>query len=114
MECSCSCEVDTDSNGFSQTEMRRAAKVHCCCECGNDIVKGELHEHSTGVYDGGWYRYRTCLGCQRIRDDLCRCGFYYGSLREITRECLGFDYVTGDLERWAAEEDRAFAFKGAG
>lgn len=73
---------------FSTTTRPRARQVYRCIECGDPIVRGENHECVSGMWEGRFDTFRTCLICARIRDDFCRHGFTYGELREVLRECL--------------------------
>jgi hypothetical protein len=63
-----------------------------CCECGEKIELGQKYHYLTGVADGRWVTYRTCVPCERIRRDFCCC---IGSLRYDLWYELDFDYVTG-------------------
>lgn len=100
--CTCSCMYEGDYESPSVWEVkvvkaRHTKKPHVCCECGATISPGESYERASGLWEDSWGRYKTCLPCARIRDDLCRCGFIYGRLRETICEDLGFDYVTGEF-----------------
>jgi len=95
--CSCACTYDYEPADVYQAKEVKARKSHTCYECDGEIARGETHEVVSGLWDGSWSRYRTCLLCVRIRDDLCGCGFIFGALRETIREDFGFDYVTGEF-----------------
>ncbi len=60
-----------------------------CVECDRPIAKGEKHEHIKGKYEGEWVSWRTCTGCQRLRDDLGCCD----PLAEVVKECFGVDIL---------------------
>lgn len=62
--------------------MRKARKLHKCCECHQEINPGETYEHVTGLWDGAWSSFKTCAICVRIRDDLFPCGYEYEGLAE--------------------------------
>ena len=47
---------------------RRARKEYQCCECRGAIGLGELHEHTSMLFDGAWSSYRMCLLCREIGD----------------------------------------------
>lgn len=91
---SCSCRINDDGPAVSSEKIVTARKKHICGECGEPIAPGEKYERVSGLWDGHWSRYKTCLPCSRIRDDLFTC-FIYGELREMVLEDYGFDYVTG-------------------
>lgn len=94
--CSCDCSCDLDwQNDLEVETWHRAAKEHVCCECAEVIAKGDSYQLYTLLCDGDWMKERTCRACARIRSDLCQC-WHFGELREVVRDCLGFDYVTGE------------------
>jgi hypothetical protein len=71
---------------FSTTTFPRARASWTCLECGRTIRPGERYEKIRGKFEGEFVTYRTCIGCQRLRDDLRCCG---GALDEVVRECFG-------------------------
>jgi len=99
MECSCFCSNDEPWPEVCRTRHPRARKEHLCSECGETITIGEQHEHVRGKWDGYWMEFRTCQVCQRIRNDFCP--NVHGVLRETIQDCLGVDYVTGQI--WGEE-----------
>ena len=60
--------------------MRRARKIHRCCECGDPIAPGAQYQEVTGVWEAGPGRYRTCEGCAEIREALNCDGWIFGRL----------------------------------
>jgi hypothetical protein len=97
----CCFEADLDIEPlFHVVSVRKARKPHRCCECKCEIKPGDKYERATGKWDGRIDTFKTCIPCQRIRDDLC-CSFEYGGLRDVVWEYLKFDYVTGECQ----EED---------
>jgi len=106
MECCRSCEVEFDyAWPFSRNEIRKARKQHVCCECRATIEPGQRYEYAVGKYeDGGMWTAKTCMTCRRIRRDFCK-SWTYGGLREALWECLGIDYITGEIAEWAKKED---------
>lgn len=103
--CTCSCPDYEPADVFEE-KLVRARKTHECCECGAEISKGEEHEVASGLWEGDWSRYRTCLLCVRIRNDMCRCGHVFGGLRDTLWSEAGFDYVTGRLCETGYWKDR--------
>jgi hypothetical protein len=61
---------------FSE-EVRRAAKEHTCSECREPIKVGDRYENATGLWDGHWSTYRTCLSCVEIRNHFACSGWLY-------------------------------------
>lgn len=45
----------------------KARKQYTCCECGSTIDIGEEYQRVTGLFDGSWETWRTCIVCSRIR-----------------------------------------------
>lgn len=106
MGCSCVCSIDYEGPSVSSVKVVKARKAHKCCECGETIQPGERYEVYSGCWEGSWDTHKTCLPCQRLRDDLCRCGFVFGQLREAVGEALGMDYVTGRFYTTGFWKDR--------
>ena len=106
IECSCAMDVEWNEGDVVFPErLVRARKIYHCRECGCQIQVGELHQVLAGVCLGDFWMARTCLTCSRIRETYCRDGWEIGALRVHLKDCLGIDYVTGELDRWAEEED---------
>lgn len=93
IHCDCSCD-DYDPADVCSVKDVRARKQHTCCECKRVIERGETYELVKGCWEGCWEVYKTCLGCQRIRQHFCSDGWLFGNLAEQIRECIGFNYVT--------------------
>lgn len=72
----------------------RARKEHRCCECGDPISVGDLHEHVRGLCDGAWGSWRTCARCLNVRTDYFG-NWTFGLMREDFQAEHGFDYVDG-------------------
>lgn len=49
---------------------RKAHREHTCFECGTKIVIGETYYVSTGCWDGKWSEFKTCVDCEKLREDL--------------------------------------------
>ena len=95
-ECDCSAVGAGDENEFHQDEWRTARREHRCCECHRTIEPGEYYERVTLRSEGEFSRFKTCLGCYRIRMRWMPGGWWYGCVAESIAECIGFNYVTGD------------------
>lgn len=96
--CSCVCSYDYDPADVYSEKIRKARKKHTCCECGEDIHTGEKYEDVSGLWEGHWESFKTCLPCLRIRRDVCCSSWLFGELREVIQETFGFDYVTGEYD----------------
>jgi hypothetical protein len=79
MECTCSISVDldycTEDNGFYKTKIIKARKIHICSECKREINPKERYEFISGVYDGVFTEYKTCMDCVSLKDSFF--GSYY-------------------------------------
>ena len=102
--CDCSIE-DGDGPEFCHDKIVKARKEHRCCECDEPIKPGQKYEYTAGLWDGYFCVYKTCMTCVRIREDFCPCGWAYGMLQETIMECIGLNYVTGELSGWAKKRD---------
>ena len=59
---SCGYYAGSEGETHYQNEIRKAAKLHQCCYCGRDIIKGEQHYYEVCILEGeGWKSARTCL-----------------------------------------------------
>tara|TARA_R110001606_G_scaffold71219_1_gene162927 strand:- start:17416 stop:17778 length:363 start_codon:yes stop_codon:yes gene_type:complete len=74
--------------------VRKARKVHKCCECHEVINIGDRYQYSSGVWDGEPNDYKQCLGCGEIFDAITKkrnedsyydtdCGPYFTQLRDF-------------------------------
>lgn len=58
-----------------------ARKPHKCCECREEISKGQAYHRCSGKWDGHMRTYRTCAVCAEIRDHFdCGEGYYFERL----------------------------------
>jgi hypothetical protein len=64
MECFC----DYETPEFYRKSMPRAAKGHCCDECGAPIKPGDVYERISGKWDGVFGGFKTCSQCVKIRE----------------------------------------------
>ena len=78
---------------FSETR-RKAKKPHRCCECYQEIPKGEEYYFAKGCWDGRWDEFKTCLQCHD------QCGDYKDKVGEYP--------PFGDLRDWCCESDIKF------
>lgn len=80
--CPLSSNDDGDAAKFYSTAIRSARKEYRCSECDDPISRGVKHEHVTGLWDGQFSTYRTCLSCVEIRDHFACNGWLFGCLWE--------------------------------
>lgn len=73
-------------------KIRKAKKQHECCECRESIRVDERYERITGVWDGEFSTFKTCMPCARLREylltesDLDAEEVYFGQLHETVEE----------------------------
>lgn len=103
MKCFCG-DVDIYPE-FIAEKIVKARKPHKCCECKDTIPVGTLYERVSGKWDGVCDTVKTCLTCMKIRNDYCD-SFNYGELRESLWECLGLDYLTGQIDDYYYKSGR--------
>lgn len=51
------------------SELRKARKIHKCCECGTTIEKNEKYHYFSGIWDGEAHSFKTCQKCELLRED---------------------------------------------
>lgn len=95
-----SCIVQWDGEaGFepSSAKLVRARKEHRCCECGETIAIGDLHEHFRGRDPEleRWDSWRTCARCLNVFKDYFAGSRVLGMMVEDFEAEHGFDYRDG-------------------
>lgn len=73
---------------FLKENIKKARKVHRCCECGREISMGEKYRYSVGKWNGEIEFYRTCYHCMQAHEFLiAQCGgFVFTCVAEDLRE----------------------------
>lgn len=82
LNCNCSCYDGESAECYSE-RLVRARKLHKCCECGDEIAPGETYQRITGMREGDWFTFTTCVPCTRVRASLCSCGVFGDLYRDI-------------------------------
>jgi len=80
---------------FYTLENPKARKEYKCCECRGVIQKGEKYQNYSGYWnDSGFDTFKTCLDCEKLRDDLSTGSDtgYWPALCDLTSDCA----ETGD------------------
>lgn len=99
MSCSCVYIHQEYDSEILKEKTVKAKRKYKCCECGETIQAGELHEYVFGVDDGPFH-FRTCADCVAIKklffcygwvytmvlDDLLN--HFYAVRGEVDSECL--------------------------
>lgn len=80
--CPLSANDDGESAQFYRATTRTARKEYRCVECREPIAPGARYEHVTGMWDGSFSTYRSCLSCVEIRDHFACNGWLFGMLWE--------------------------------
>lgn len=73
-------------------KIRKARKLHICCECRGSIVPGEAYEYFSGVWDGNPDSFKTCLACSELRDTLVE-EHIFGELFKAIGESFGYGEI---------------------
>ena len=97
--------------------IRTARIEHKCCECRTAIQPRQKYEYVSGVWEGEWDHYKTCMNCAELRkmfkdDDGCYPPFLY--LLEAYLEQDTLDNYGGLVgEKWVkrARESKAYREK---
>jgi hypothetical protein len=80
----------------SESKVRKARQLHFCYECQRMIKVGDTYNVIKGNWEGKWYKFKTCLSCAELRNEL-----------EYDGELAPF----GNLYEWAAEAGIEFPVK---
>lgn len=60
------CEAPT----IYEDVVRKARKVHKCCECSEPILVGENYCYFKGLYDGSWSSYKQHTRCRDLMNEV--------------------------------------------
>jgi len=95
MECSCVyVEAECQAEFFREV-LRTARKEHRCCECHRTILPGEKYEYVSGMWEGKFDTYKTCIDCLSIRNQFF-CGIWeFGGSLEYLSEHIS--EMSGDI-----------------
>ena len=47
--------------------IRKARKIHKCCECKREIQIGEDYKYYKGIWDDSFCTFKTCLDCETVK-----------------------------------------------
>ena len=93
------CPLSSDPDGITATvytmKVVVAKKAHRCTECDEDIAAGARYERVTGLWDGSWSTYQTCLSCVEIRNHFECDGWFFGQLWDDLEENFFPDMKAG-------------------
>lgn len=56
-------------------KLRKARKVHECCECGHQIQPGATYKYTSGLWEGDWDQFKQCEPCADLFDSMTDSGF---------------------------------------
>ena len=48
------------------TIMRKARKIHRCCECGGEIKVKDSYQYTSGIWDGRPSSFKQCKTCAEV------------------------------------------------
>lgn len=87
------------------SRQRKARKIHKCCECREEIKKGDNYQYSSGVWDRETLDFKQCMNCHEIMQRAEALVTEYdppgfGELRSwfeefICRDFAGTDWLNG-------------------
>lgn len=69
---------------FENIKVVRGKRDYRCVECSKPIPKGAEHEAYSGLWEGEFETYRTCIPCRDLRE----------ALRPIMKQAWGEDCFT--------------------
>lgn len=88
--------MDNPPDLFQQNTVQ-ARKVHRCCECGENIFKGDRYVRTVGVWDGKLETYKTCVDCDSLRDEMATTD------SDGVSYCVGYTNLIYDLSELELE-----------
>lgn len=86
--------------------MRRARKVHRCCECARSIQPGDRYQVASGVWDGRGASFKTCARCLRIRKAHIA---GVNAVDPSDHACWLFGDLVSEVRDWVREEPKYLA-----
>lgn len=104
------CHCDAEPVELHEQRNVKGRKPHKCSECGIAIPIGEEHRVDSYMFDGHFYRERTCLACveagaeaHRVahKHDACFCPSF-GGLSEAIREDIDEAWWTPVIQQFFA------------
>lgn len=99
----CFIDVDIDTSAsFASERVVKARKAHKCCECGAPIAIGNKYEYVSGLWEGAFSQYKTCLACKEIRDRFF-CTWYYGMIWDTFLSDYAMDVDLGSVDGMSVE-----------
>ena len=76
----------------------KARKEHRCVECGETISPGSQYERVTGLWDGEFATFKTCLTCRNVRNSLFVCEYNHGTLWQDIRDAFEEQLPEGETD----------------
>lgn len=61
---------DYNAPAVFSNNFRKARYAHTCCECKRCINPRDTYEHVSGLWEGEWMSFKTCVSCSKVRDAL--------------------------------------------
>lgn len=84
--CSCVYMDRVDMPSFVKERYPIARVEHQCCECDRIMEIGERYEVISGVWDGSFSRFKTCLNCVSVREEFFCDWYTHGEIWEALGE----------------------------
>lgn len=77
----CVSSWDGEPGEFLETRIiRKSRKPHICSECGETIPTGSSYHVASGLSEGDFWSFKTCLVCNEIREAFSCDGVTYGGV----------------------------------
>ena len=61
------CDCDGERPEAFNQNTRKARKLHRCGECRGPIRSGDSYEYVSGIWEGDFCTFKTCLQCVELR-----------------------------------------------
>lgn len=104
------CLIDIDHDDCYEElhhSVKKARKKFQCCECRDDIHRGEMHDVFVGEIHGRIDVMRTCLVCESISNKLLCSRPYQGMYEEIYNAISCYPDLENCILMMASKEEYA-------
>lgn len=64
----CYCDCGEPATVYSERTVKKAKKVHQCCECSSSILPGESYKSIFGIWDNMMDHFKVCQRCLELKD----------------------------------------------
>ena len=97
MNCACAVSNDMDNDAaWGCREIKRAGKIHKCCECFSAIEPGTSYFYHTVFAEGTVSNFKVCPDCQSVIWQFFKNGWYFETVWDSLTDYL-YDNWKDDL-----------------